>query len=361
MRKLLRARQRFKGVTIGLDVHKKFIQYTVLDRQGNEVAAGRMQSTRLALRSLILKYKSSGQVQIALEACGCFWWVYCESAEVAGRENVHVGQPLKIRVIAQSQEKNDANDAWWLAYLLWDCRLPEAYVAEGDLRELRIAGRELRYSINRRSDLIRRVRSHLSQEGIELPASWHSSAVKRKFTRRVLRQFSGQRGAALRELYIQIMRESSGIGRWRQRVAELTSKFKDLRSIRTEIPGMGEITAGALYGELGDPKRYRSAKAYAKATGLTPSYRESGGKGRVGQITRAGSALARWALTRAVLSCMRCKKGAGMQIRAWMDNRLARGRNKRKTIVAAARKLAEGVWRLLAWGETFDLKRAFAT
>jgi len=58
---------------------------------------------------------------------------------------------------------------------------------------------------------------------------------------------------------------------------------------------------------------------------------------------------------------MRCRKEAGMQIKAWMHNRLAKGKNKRKTIVAAARKLAEGVWRLLAWGETFDLKRAFAT
>jgi len=246
MRKLLRARRRFVGVTIGLGLHKKFIQYAVLDRRGNEVAAGRTQSTRPELRKLILRYKSGGKVQVALEACGCFWWVYCESAEVVKRENVHVGQPLKIKVIAQSQEKNDANDAWWLAYLLWDCRLPEAYVAEGDLRELRIAGRELRYSVDRRSDLIRRVRTHLSQEGIELPASWHSSAVKRKVTRRIIRQFSGQRGAALRELYIQIMRESSGIGRWRQRVAELTSKFMDLKNIRTEIPGMGEVTAGAL-------------------------------------------------------------------------------------------------------------------
>lgn len=122
---------------------------------------------------------------------------------------------------------------------------------------------------------------------------------------------------------------------------------------------MGPVTAGLLYGELGAPERYYNEKAYAKATGLTPSHRESGGKRQVGSITRAGSRFSRWALTRAVIVCMHCKKGPGAQVKAWIEKQRGRGKHKLKVIAAAARKLAEGVWRLIAWGKAFELEKAF--
>jgi hypothetical protein len=81
----------------------------------------------------------------------------------------------------------------------------------------------------------------------------------------------------------------------------------------------------------------------------------------VQSITRHGSRLGRWALTRSVLACMRCKKGPGVQVKAWVLKQVSRQKAKRKVIVAAARKMAEGVWRLFAWGEAFDLRRAFPT
>jgi len=68
-----------------------------------------------------------------------------------------------------------------------------------------------------------------------------------------------------------------------------------------EMPGMKSIVAGLVYGELGSPKRFHSEKAYAKATGLIPGYRKTGGKTQVIQMTREGSRLLRWGFTRAVL------------------------------------------------------------
>ena len=109
---------------------------------------------------------------------------------------------------------------------------------------------------------------------------------------------------------------------------------------------------------MGDPRRYRSPKAYAKATGLTPGYRESAGRRKSKGITREGSAHVRWALTRAVLACMRCRQGPGLAVRRWVDARLRR-RSKKDAMVAAARKLAEGIWRLFHLGEAFDVTRAF--
>jgi transposase len=361
MKKLHRRARRFKGFTVGLDLHKRLIWYTVMDRRGNEVAAGRIEASPEALLRLLTPWRKQGAVQVAFEASGCFLWVFDLLVQELGREQVHVAQAAKIMAIANSQEKNDENDAWWLAYLLWDGRLPEAFVAEGALRELRIAGRELRSYTDLRSDLVRRVRSHLAQLGVSLPKGWHTSEVKREAARTAIEAISGMRGAALRELYEQVVALTAVITRWHQEVKGLCGQFPEVQAVQAEMPGLKTVTAGLLYGELGSPGRYHSEKAYAKATGLTPGSRTSAGKDQQRSISRAGSRHARWALTRAVIACLRCKRGPGAQVRAWVEKQCARQKCKRKVIVAAARKLAEGVWRLLAWGEVFDLRKAFPT
>lgn len=362
MKTLKRKGKAFKGNTIGLDLHQAFIEEVVLDPNGDDVQAKRIAPKKEALEKLLLEWKAKGDLQVVFEACGCFFWVFELATRILGRERVHVAHAGRIAMIANSGEKNDHNDAWWLAYLLQDRRLPEAYVAEGDLLELRIAGRELRYYTDMRSDLVRRVRSSLAQLGEKLPKGWHTSELKRAKAKALLENIAGMRGEALRDLYAEIERLSERIASWRKKVEKLCKAFPEIEVMMRELPGIKVVTAGLMYGELGSPKRYHSAKAYGKATGITPSFRESGGKAQASSITRQGSRLARWALTRAVISCSRCTKNeAGVQVKKWVAKQVARNKPKRKVIVAAARKMAEGIWRLMAWGEMFDLKRAFPT
>lgn len=358
MKKLIRKGGRFKGLTVGLDLHLKFIQYAVFNGRGQEIQSGRISSEASCLRVWVGRLRAKNRVQVSLEACGSFLWVFDLLAEELGRAAVHVAHPGNMRAVLRCGEKSDQTDAWWLAYLLWDGRLPEAFVAEGRLRDLRVASRELRSVTDQRSDLIRRFRSHLAQAGLKAPASWWTSKTKRKTTRKVARQVEGERGLAVRMLYSQIVRLIREVSFWRSRVKELGEGFEILSKMQAEIPGMKSIVSGLVYGELGDPRRFRSQKAYANATGLTPSNRASAGRKEAGGMTRAGSRHARWGLTRAVLGCLRCKQGPGAHVGAWVRRR-SRSTPKRKVIVAAARKLAEGVWRLCSWGEAFDLKKAF--
>ncbi len=357
MKKLTRKAVRFKGITLGLDLHKKFIEWSAFDRQGNEQATGRIDSTPKELAKMITQWEGQA-LQVSMEACGCFIWVFDFFKEKVGREAVHVAQPSRLHVIANSMEKNDANDAWWLAYLLYEGRLPEAFVAEGTQRELRIATRELRVYTDNRADLLRRFKSHLAQEGLTAPKNWHTSKVGRERAKEVVGKVKGERGRALQQIQREISRGSRQMSYWRERVVTICQELPAVKIMSEEIPGIGPIIAAVVTAELNDPKKYHNAKAYAKATGLTPGMRESGGKAQAVGITRAGSRHARWAFTRAVISCMRCKRGVGAQIRAWVEARV-KYKPKRKVIVAAARKLAEGVWRLFALGEVFDLKRAF--
>lgn len=358
MKKLQRRKIRFKGWTIGLDLHKKFIQYSVIDRRGNEIANARIQPSAAELRKLHAKY-SPESTQFALEACGTFVWVYDELIALAGRENVHVANPSKMASIGKSEEKSDATDAYWLAYHLYEGTLPKAHVSEGTVRDLKIAGRELRSWTDIRSDLLRRFKSHLAQCGLQLPKAWHTSEVKRKLAREAMRKTSGSRRGALLALYTAIERLGKMVRYWLKELTRLSAQLPDVAAIDANVAGLGAMTSAIAYAEVGDPRRFRSAKAYAKATGLTPANRDSGGKKvERPQITRCGSRHARWAFTRAVVACLRCSQGAGAHVRKWVEDR-ARRKPKKSVMVAAARKLAEAVWRLFALGEVFDLKRAF--
>jgi transposase len=345
MKKLIRKPVHFKGLTVGLDLHKKFIEFAVLDQRGDQSAGGRIAWEQEELRKFINKWKQAGEVQVVVEACGCFVWVFDLLSELLGPAHIHVAQPGKIRVIANSQEKNDANDAWWLAYLLYEGRLPEAFVATGKLRELRIASREVRAYVEERSDLLRRFSAHLAQSGHKPPKEWHRSRVKREVVKKLLAALKNAYTPALLRLERQIRRLSKEIAFWCARVKQLCVSFPAVQTMIEEMPGLGPTTAATVYAELGDPQRFKSEKAYAKATGLTPGYRITGGKKMAGAITRAGSAQARWALTQAAMACKRCRR--------------EQHRKRKKVVVAAGRKLAEGIWRLFALGECFDLAKAF--
>lgn len=358
MKKLMRRQKRFKGLTVGLDLHKKFIQVAVLDRHGNEIESNRLTAKPDALLEFVRRLCKRGDVQVSMEACGSFYWVFDAMVAELGRARVHVAHPAHLKAAIAQGRKDDASDAWWLAYFLWEGRLPEARPAEGVMRDLRIAGREYKAHKHMRGDLLRRLRSHAAQAGLALPSQWYTSKVKRAKTCEILRQVAGERGRAMKRLYLETLKLTQILVYWRGRMRELCAGFKVVQVLQRELPGMKAITAGIAFGEFGDPADYHSAKAYGKTTGLTPLDQQTGGKKKACGITREGSALGRWAYTTAVVACLRCKRGPGVYVKEWVEHR-SQFKPKKKVITAAGRKLAEGAWRLFALGEAFDLKRAF--
>ena len=350
---------------MGLDVHKSFIQYSVLDESGDERKADRIASKKSLLRELVEQLKrgfGEGKVQVVLEASGCFMWVFDELVGMLGRSQVHVAAPGRVRVIAESMEKNDETDAWWLAYLLYEGRLPEAFVAEGELRELRVVWRERRRLVGERSDLMRRLRSHLAQLGEELGKSVWASQKGREQVEELVKRVekdAGMRGKAVARLWKRVQELSQEVEWWEEEMQKRGKGFEEVKVMDQELPGVGPELAVAIWSELGNPLRYDSAGAYAKAAGLTPVYRESGGVRYGGGISKAGNAGVRWALTRAVVACLRCESGPGLWVRRWVEQMCRKNKRKKAAIAAAARKLAEGVWRLFKLGEAFDLGRAF--
>jgi transposase len=362
MQKLTRRRERFEGQTVGLDHHKRMIQFSWLDETGEEIANEAMAATPEAVRAVLGRVWARGPVQVAVEATGSFLWLHDLLVELLGRSRVHVAAPSRLRVIAQASDKDDQKDAWWLAYLLWDGRLPTAFVAEGQLRELRVACRERRALTEERADLKRRMKSHLAQLGRSFRGSdWHSALGWQRIDAMVASVSDrGLLGQAIARLWMRIKELTEEMAYWEDQVAALSQDIEPVRQLQSRMCGLGAVLAPVVWSEMGSPSRFTCAKAYARGTGVTPGYRRSAGKTRRRCITREGNAHVRWALTRAVVATLRATRGPGLAIRRWVEAR-SRRLGKKAAIVAAARKLAESIWRLFHLGKDFDLAKAFTT
>ncbi len=357
MKKLVRPVRKVNTEVVGLDVHQELIVFTRMDRHGDEIEQGKLASTKEALLGLLERCEKP--LHIAFEAGGSTFWIYDFLVAELGEEYVHVVQAKKIQAIANSTEKNDFNDSWWLAYLTYEGRLPECYVPIGTLRELRLAVRE-RFEIVK---LITRgkvrLRSHLRQMGIRLPVHKIESVEAWNSLVDLGENHGGVQGQAILHYLGLLQHLLDALHGWEETITELGKDLPAVRTIEEEMPGFGPVLSAVVVAELGPIDRFTSAKAMARYTGLTPSDRSSAGKARPGSITREGSEHLRWAMTQAAMACLRCRSGAGLAVGNWIRTKERRMGCKGKARVAGARKLTESIWRLFHWGERFDMAKPF--
>ena len=359
MKKLTPIVEKVNAEVIGLDVHKDLMVYSRLNRRGEEMESGKLPSSHADLRRFLKNKVGRKKTHIAFEASRSSLWVYQLLVQMYGKDRVHLAQANKIRAIANSKSKNDFNDAWWLAYLTQEGRLPEAYVPEGNVLELRIATRERMDAVRRRTKVINRLRSHLAQMGEQIPSTSIKTQIARNYLVEKALEVEGVRGRALRSCLQDLEYQDAAIDEWNELIADLAQSLPEVGLIAREMPGVGRILAATIVAEAGNINRFDSAKAFARYTGLTPSDRSSAGKLIHGRITREGSPHLRWALNHAVIGCGRIRGGPGHAVGEWMRAKKKHLGSGAKARTAAARKLAESIWRLFHYGELFDMARPF--
>lgn len=359
MRKIASRVAKVKAESLGLDVHQGMTAFCLLDRGGDEVEAGRIDGGREALEALLDRVVGRKKTHVSLEACGGSLWVYDLLVERYGRERVHIAHARKVAAIANSREKNDANDAFWLAYLTLEGRLPESYIPEGAYRELRVATRERYRAVMALATDIRLVKCHFRQMGVKPPVKNLKSVKGSAFVREMAERTEGSVGLALQAAVRRLDAAAAEVAQWNARIAELVQALPEVARIQKAIPSMGPVLAAMVVAEAGPISRFHSAKGLAKYTGLTPTDRSTGGKMIHGGISREGSPWLRWALMQAVTLCGMKREGAGAAIRTWVESRQKRMGCKAKAKVAAANKLVKAIWRLEHQPEGFDAARPF--
>ena len=125
------------------------------------------------------------------------------------------------------------------------------------------------------------------------------------------------------------------------------------------IPGVGPVLATALIASIAEPKAFRSGRNFSAWIGLVPKQHSSGGKDRLGSISKQGDRYLRSLFMAGALAVIRYAKIHGSRHRPWLTALLAR-RPSKVAAIALANKIARMVWAMMARGERYKEPVALA-
>ena len=120
------------------------------------------------------------------------------------------------------------------------------------------------------------------------------------------------------------------------------------------LPGVGETTATAITAMIGKGHDFKCGRQFAAWLGLVPSQYSSGGKTRLGRITKAGDAYLRSLLVMGARAVLAAAKNKTDRLSRWAIE-LEKRRGYWKAVVAIAAKNARMAWAVLAKGEAFKM------
>ena len=130
------------------------------------------------------------------------------------------------------------------------------------------------------------------------------------------------------------------------RMSEVSQRLDD-------IPGVGPLIASALAASVPDPHAFKSGRDLAAWIGLVPRQNSTGGKERLGHISKAGNRYLRMLLVVGALSVIRRAKQVGYTRRPWLSKLLQR-RSTKIAAIALANKIARTAWAMMAHGTFYQ-------
>jgi transposase len=314
---------------------------------GEHLWTARIDNGPAALREAIAQ--AGPEPKVVLEATYGWYWA-ADTLQAAGAE-VHLAHPLGVKAFSYRRVKNDKRDAADLADLLRMNRLPEAWIAPEQIRQLRELTRYRIKLVRMRTSCRDQVHALLAKRGIPKQCSDIFGTGGRAWLDALAlpQPYAGKLDSLLRVADTL----TDEITLLEEVIADLLAGHAGYAAIQA-CDGIGPILAAVIVAEVGDVRRFRRPAQLASWAGLTPRHRESDLKVTRGHITKQGSPILRWALIEAV---QRVPKDS--PIHAVKDAIVARRGSQAKHIakVAAARELLELVFYGLRDGHIRRLER----
>jgi transposase len=328
---------------VGIDLHRRRSFVAAIDEQGEVSLRRRITNDREQFLELLGDPRGT---HIALEATYGWEWL-ADLLEDAGFE-LHLAHPLRTRAIAAARVKTDAVDATTLAHLLRAGLLPEAYIAPRELRDVRELLRHRVTLVAMRSAIKNRVHAILAKHGVTHEHADLFGKAGRQFLVEVeLRPAPRQRLDSLLALLEDFDREIDTAAKEIDRQAKADERI----ALLCQIHGIGPYTAMLIIAEIGDVRRFPTARRLCAWAGLTPTVRSSDGKARLGSISRQGSSILRWAVVEAATHV----PTRGGPLREQFE-RIAKRRGRKVARVAVARQILTLCYYGLRDGEIRYLK-----
>ncbi len=278
-------------VIIGCDFHPGFQQIAMV-----ETDTGEIRQLQLAHKQEAEPFYASlrnNEVLVGIEACGYTQW-FEQMLEQMGRR-CQIGDAAAIRASYVRKQKTDRRDAGHILRLLVEGRFPALWVptaAERDARQLIVHW-------HKRVELRTRVKNQLHALALNQRLRLHGKLWTRAGLEQLQALALPPYGAARRA---ELLRQLEEMDAQIAQLDEAVRKESEARPSAVRLmshPGVGPVTALAFVLTMGDVQRFRRSRQVASYLGLIPSEHSSGGKQRLGHISKQGNPLLRFLLVEA--------------------------------------------------------------
>ena len=336
-------------MTIGLDIAKSVFQVHGVD------AAGQVVIRRQLKRQFVLAFfEKLFPCLVGIEACA--------SSHHWSRELKALGHTVRLMPPAYvkpyvKRQKNDAADAEAICEAVTRVNMRFVATKTPEQQSCLTLHRTRHLFIRQQTAVINVIRAHLAEFGIVAPVGRKGveelldvvADPSDKRLPEVARACIAALGAQLGSLKAHILGFDRQIMAWHR--SNETSRRLD------EVPGVGPVLATALVGSVADPKAFRSGRNFSAWIGLVPKQHSSGGKDRLGHISKQGDRYLRGLFVAGALAVI--AKIHGTKHRPWLTALLAR-RPTKVTAIALANKIARMVWAMMTKGERYKEPVALA-
>ncbi len=333
-----------EAITIGVDLAKNVFQVHGVDAEGGVVFRRQLR------RSQVLGFfKKQAPCLVGMEACATAHHWAREIAAL-GHE-VRLMPPRYVKPYVK-RNKNDAADAAAICEAVTRPTMRFVAAKTAEQQSVLMLHRTRELMVRQRTMLVNAIRAHMAEFGIVVRVGLPQvEALLAVIDDEADDRLPPLARACLSGLAAQFMSLQVEIGVAEQRIHAWHRASEVSQRLET-IPGIGPITATALAASITDPSVFKSGRELAAWIGLVPRQSSTGGKDRLGRISKQGDHYLRWLLVAGAMTVIRHAKRRGTA-NLWLAGLIANKPTK-VVAVALANKIARVAWVLMRDGGTYQ-------